>query len=572
MNTQPGSNQSNGKQMTVAEYVVERLSTLGIDKAFGVPGDYSFPLLDAIDSSPQIDWIGCSNELNASYAADGYARTRGAAILAITYGVGELSTLTGLMSCKAHRVPVFTIVGAPSRRITAQRLIGKHTLGDGEYGDFENIMQQTACASAFLTPANAVSELERLIQSAVTQALPVYIVIPHDVQQMPILEAPVQGKSLQAMKRGVSVNKELEAALSAVLNRLNTAKNPVAIPTTLVARYGLASKLIQLIEKSNMPFAVAPIDKGIVEESHALYLGSYNGLASSPKAVKSQVEASDLILDIGGLIPMDFNTGYWTDTLPEENVIRILGDSVRIGGDVYLNVYIGDMLDGLIKQSPQFSGLKSPVEDGLLPLVGSPDDKISSEVLYPRLQRFLRENDTLVMDAGNCQQYINPMRLPKGVGFEHIGLWSSIGWATPATLGVALANSKTRAVCVTGDGAHQMSLNEIAAMGFYGTKPVIFVVNNNLYGCEITLSHLGSGYVALPKIEFHKLPEAFGCKDWIAKKVSTVKELDDVLALIQLSDAAAYVEVVTTIDEFKPYPTNLLEYLYKIDTPQPKSH
>jgi hypothetical protein len=69
------------KAVNVADYIVERLAAEGIDHCFGVAGDYAFPICDAVDSSPKVKWIGCSNELNASYAADGYARMRGAAML-----------------------------------------------------------------------------------------------------------------------------------------------------------------------------------------------------------------------------------------------------------------------------------------------------------------------------------------------------------------------------------------------------------------------------------------------------------------------------------------------------------
>ena len=72
------------KASSVAEYIVERLATEGISHCFGVAGDYVFPICDAVDSSVKVKWIGCANELNASYAADGYARIRGAAMLATT--------------------------------------------------------------------------------------------------------------------------------------------------------------------------------------------------------------------------------------------------------------------------------------------------------------------------------------------------------------------------------------------------------------------------------------------------------------------------------------------------------
>ncbi len=62
---------------TVAEYVVSRLADLGVDRVFGVPGDYAFPFDDAIEASERVEWIVCANELNAAYAADGYARING---------------------------------------------------------------------------------------------------------------------------------------------------------------------------------------------------------------------------------------------------------------------------------------------------------------------------------------------------------------------------------------------------------------------------------------------------------------------------------------------------------------
>jgi len=96
----------------VADYVLTRLSQLGIDRIFGVPGDYAFSIDDAAERVPGLSWVGCANELNAAYAADGYARIRGAAMLSTTYGVGELSAINGVMGSKAHRqsMPAYTVI------------------------------------------------------------------------------------------------------------------------------------------------------------------------------------------------------------------------------------------------------------------------------------------------------------------------------------------------------------------------------------------------------------------------------------------------------------------------------
>jgi indolepyruvate decarboxylase len=124
------------KTVSVADYIVERLAAEGIDHCFGVAGDYVFPICDAVDRSAKVKWIGCANELNASYAADGYARIRGAAMLVTTYGVGELSAINGVMGAKAEKSLVFHVVGMPSYQNQRLGKIAHHTLGDGVFGNF----------------------------------------------------------------------------------------------------------------------------------------------------------------------------------------------------------------------------------------------------------------------------------------------------------------------------------------------------------------------------------------------------------------------------------------------------
>ena len=128
------NNRSNS--LSVVAYTLQRLADLGIDRVFGVPGDYSFPINDAVEENSQLTWVASANELNAAYAADGYARRRGAAILATTYGVGELSAINGVMGSLAEKLPVFHLVGAPSLRIVKQGLVAHHSLGDGVFGNF----------------------------------------------------------------------------------------------------------------------------------------------------------------------------------------------------------------------------------------------------------------------------------------------------------------------------------------------------------------------------------------------------------------------------------------------------
>src|ERR1019366_6554774 len=174
------------QERSVADYIVHRLAREGIDHCFGVAGDYAFPLCDAVDRSPEVKWIGWANELNASYAADGYARIRGAAMLVTTYGVGELSAINGVMGAKAERSLIFHVVGMPSYQNQRLLKIAHHTLGDGVFGNFVNISAQAACCHAVITPENCMIEMERLIVEARRDNRAAYIVVPSDFALTPV--------------------------------------------------------------------------------------------------------------------------------------------------------------------------------------------------------------------------------------------------------------------------------------------------------------------------------------------------------------------------------------------------
>lgn len=553
---------------SVAEYTLARLSRLGIDKVFGVPGDYAFSIDDAVEKVEGLDWVSCANELNASYAADGYARIRGAAILSTTYGVGELSALNGVMGSRAHRLPVFHLVGMPSERIQKLGLVTHHNLGDTVYDRFQAISASACCVSTVLTPDNCVDELERVIREALRQSMPAYIVISEATGLRPILGTPARGVPLDQVIRQRSDQKELEAAVAAVAGRLAVAKKPVALVTSLVNRYGVGSVATQLIRLTNLPFAVTPNDKGALDESMPQYLGLYAGDMSSPKGVRDLIEDADLVLDIGGVVLTELNTGLWSGQLDPAKVVSINDNWTRVGDKVFIHVAIGDLLSALTGKTPAIPDSPRPPRE-LLPLSGSPADPTSSAGFYPRLQRRLKQGDTVVIETGTCMLHLNGALLPSGVTAESQGLWGSIGWATPACLGVAMGKKSGRTWMVTGDGSHLLTLNELAVMGRYKVNPVIFVLNNNLYGIEDILSERGHPYDDLPTVNHHLLPEALGCKGWLSARVATIAELDKVLDAVESHSGAAYIEVMIPGEESQPLPESVQDRGYKLDTPSP---
>jgi thiamine pyrophosphate-dependent acetolactate synthase large subunit-like protein len=214
--------------LTVIQHVLERLKAIGVDDVFGVPGDYAFPVNDAICNDPRINWIGCSNELNAAYAADGYARIKGVAALCTTYGVGELSAINGIAGAYAEHLPIFHLVGAPNMSVQQSRAVMHHTLGNGEYDLFRRMSLPVVCADAVMTPQNVAYETERLIFEALYHRRPVYMAFPADFADQPVLgsAAPIPAPQ--------SDPAALEAATVAIIAALAQAKTACVLPGILV--------------------------------------------------------------------------------------------------------------------------------------------------------------------------------------------------------------------------------------------------------------------------------------------------------------------------------------------------
>ena len=559
---------------SVVTYALNRLADLGIGHVFGVPGDYAFPINDAVEVHPRLQWVPSANELNAAYSADGYARRRGAGIVCTTYGVGELSALNGLMGAMAERLPVFHLVGTPSLRIVRQGLICHHTLGDRNYGRFEAISAAASCVNARLTPENAVIELERVIDKALEESRPAYLTFPMDLALMPITGEPIQGSPLGVIDQHDSVAEELEAVLDLLMARITASSNAVVLPTITLKRFGLVQAFEAFLQASGLAYATTPMDKTLLSEEHPAFLGMYNGDRSTPAALRSVVEEADLLIDFGGMVLEDLNTGLWSGSLDPKKIIALHSDWVKAGDQVFTSVSISDVLEGLTQrfQDPskrlEFWGDRRPVQPApLLPLTGKAHERTDSAGFYPRLQRFLRPSDLLVSDTGTCLLKLNAIRLPDGVAMESQTLWSSIGWGTPAALGCALADPTRRVILVTGDGAHQLTMQEIGVMGFTGSNTVVIVLNNGLYGVEALISETGHAYNVLPPWRYADLPAALGCEDWWCGRAATVAELDQAFAEINAHEGAAYLEVLIPPEESQPLGDEVIETMHQTSTP-----
>ena len=532
--------------VTVADYIVGRLAREGITDCFGVAGDFAFKLNDAVARSQTIRWIGCSNELDAAYAADGYARVRGCSMLMTTYAVGELSALNGVMGAKAERSCVFHVVGMPTMRNQRVGKIIHHTLGDGVFQNFANISAQAACVSAVITPDNCVHEMERLIATARTESRPAYILVASDYAV-----TPVTGSAPTPYPKPAS-GPDLGKAVAAIGERIQAARSVAILPACTVSRFKLQNKLQALIESLGCPFAVTPMEKGVLSEAHPQFVGTYAGAGSSPNVLEA-VEDADVVIDAGGVNFNEINTAAYSSRLSPERLVTIGVDHVRIGDRIYNPVRMGDVFELLASSARKNFGYSAPRRQTQAKPGGKPDDSITAAALYPRYRDFLKPSDQIVLESGSSSSGIVPLPLPDGAEVHSQPLWGSIGWATGATLGIALADPSRRTVLFTGEGSHQMTAADVGTMARHGLKPVIFVLNNAGYMVERALeANPDWVYNDLAPWNYHALPAALGCKGWFTARVTTLGELDAALARASAGESACYIEVVGGRMDFPP--------------------
>ncbi|OHT16114.1 Pyruvate decarboxylase isozyme 3 [Tritrichomonas foetus] len=554
---------------TVIGYLFKQIKQLGIKHIFGVPGDYAFPVNDAIMKDDELEWVGNCNELNATYSADGYARIRGYGAVCTTYGVGELCTLGGLGGAFAENVPIIHIVGMPSSTVMNSDKIYHHTLGNLDFHVYEKMVEPTVVGLSYLTPKNAFSEINRVLSLLVQHKKPVYFGISGDYATAVIEEDMSSMINNNSLYSGITTLKShdssLKETLAEIKKRLSESKRPIILPGNLVDRLNQSNEIMKFIEKTKIPFAGMMIGKACLDETSEEYIGMYDGKMMNDE-VREFVESSDCFILLGTTWS-DFNTGLFTSKIARENTIEVQLHETKIGNAHYKNVEFADVIEGMnsfenIKFEREVNQPRAQkLNQGLTNVESS--SLLTAKYLYARIEDFLQPNDIVVIETGTSMQ-MNFARFPSGAKCVSQPLWGAIGWATPASFGAALAAKDRRIVLVTGEGAFQMTAQEICQFSRFKLKPALFIINNDGYLIERLLCDDPNYiYNDIVQWNYSKLIPAFGAsKDFISVQTKTVGELEENLKQITDNKSAAFIEMVTTMMDTPEYMERHHEVLF----------
>ncbi|KAK3321956.1 thiamine diphosphate-binding protein [Apodospora peruviana] len=532
-------------EILVGEYLFLRLKEIGIETLFGVPGDFELALLELVEPQGLLTWLGTPNELVGAYAADGYARQKGAGALVTTFGPGELSALCGIGGSYCENVPVVHIVGYPTNAAQKSGKILHHTLGDGNYDHYVKISSELSCATTVLTdPSTAVVEIDRVLTAMLYHQRPAYIGISEDVAYSKVSTEYLDTKLTRTLPPSAA---ESEAKILAkIMAALSSAKAPILMVDGGAAINTWAEHVDPLVEALRIPFFVTLLGKGVANEQSSYYGGCFSGAGSCPMSVIKAVSQADCILWLGNY-PSDFNTGMFSEHIEQATIIDLQQFSAKIGSIEYkakINYLLPRIIEAAkdIPQLPQLHVDSIPAPD-----TSSLPEKIEQDWLWDRMTSFLRPGDLVVTETGTSQVGFTATRLPSGCHSYTQAVYGSIGYATGSAVGAAIAAKETgrfkRMVLITGEGSLQLT---IQAFRFWSDMTLCRLCLWSTTKVERYFCGMNSKHNDVPMWDYGALFKAFAPEVTDARtfQVTTAKELDLVDMMLEYQDTPTVMKAV----------------------------
>lgn len=458
---------------TIGRYLARRLEQLDLGHIFSIPGDYILGFFDILEESG-ITVVGSCNELNAAYAADGYARQRGVGALCVTYAVGGLSAVNGVAGAMAERVPLVVISGGPMLRVRKPGYLLHHTLVDFDL--VRRVYDQFCLASIILDdPATGPEMIDRTLKTCLEKRGPVYIELPVDMVDEPCSDPggwdfrPSRETDPEALEKAVAAAREI------------LTEETVLWLGQEVRDFGALAEARRLVD-SGLPFMTSRQSKGLLPETNPHFGGVYRGRWSRPETLEL-AETGAPLLNLG-VWPTNINTGGYSAKIDPAKTVQACFGQVKVGDEVFepvsLKEFAGAMKEHLTGAGRASLGQSSPPVE----FTPDPEAKLTSDRLLQALEAFFDENTLFIADIGGPMIGATDTRIPEGAEFLTQGFYLSIGYSVPAGLGAALANPNKRPLILVGDGAFQMTCQEISIMVRQGIKPIIVVLNNDGYQIE----------------------------------------------------------------------------------------
>jgi acetolactate synthase-1/2/3 large subunit len=458
--------------------VADALGAHGAEAVFGLPGIHALPVWDALRDSA-IRVLPLRTELDAGFAADGYARVSGRpAPLLLSSGPGALNSLTALMEAASAHVPVVAIASGVPRDF-----LGRHR------GYLHELDDQLASFAPVVKHAVRVENIEELpghLAQAWELALraprgPVFVEVPSD-----LLEQPAGGVDGSAARATVPAPAMPDgAALDRVAELLARSKTPVLWAGGGVVRGDACGQLRALAERVDAPVVTTFMGNGALPDAHPLAVGS----ACNEAAVLDLIAGADVVLCAGTQLGADTTNDY---------ALRFSGTLVHLDADPRRIGATYDAIGLVGEAAPALAALLERLPDGprqrdgtarAVAVRAAVADRLAREEHGPELGMVRALREALPTDAvdawdstilGYWGASYFEARVP-GRFLYPLGS-GTIGYGFPAALGAAAALPGVPVLAVAGDGGIQYGLAELAAARQHDLPVKLVLVDDGGYG------------------------------------------------------------------------------------------
>ena len=463
------------KARTGGRLVAETLEALGTEVAFGVPGVHALAIWDGLRTSP-IRTIGFRTELNAGFAADGYARATGKpAALLLSTGPGALVSLASLMEAASAHVPLVSISSQIPRDLIGRGRGYLHELAD-QMASFAPIVKSAARASAH-------EEIPELLTDAWIRALtpptgPVFVEIPVDLLASETDVSAAKVKAISDRPTPASQGDFDEAA-----RILNDSDRPVVWAGAGVLRSHAWDELAELARRLDAPVATTYMGKGAFPADDALFAGS----SCDESGFKELLEDADVVLVVGTELGAETTAQYGLAF--SGTVIQIDAEPERFGRTYPVRGLAGDagwalreLLPQIEEKSRDGATRATRVHEQIAAGLDDQDRDLEWDLLatiraaVPAHGITAWDMTILAYWAAAHFPVLNPRTFlyPLGSG--------TLGYAWPAALGASIGVPDTPCLAVVGDGGFLYGIQELATAHQDGLDAVVLVVDDGGYG------------------------------------------------------------------------------------------
>ncbi len=521
--------------------VVQALKDQGVDTVFGYPGGAVLPIYDEIFLQNDIRHYLVRHEQGAVHAAEGYARSTGKpGVVLVTSGPGATNAVTGLTDALMDSIPLVVLTGQ----------VPTFMIGNDAFQEADTIGITRPCTKhSWLVKDTA--ELGEIIHQAFHIATsgrpgPVLVDIPKDVQ---FASADYAGPQKARTKHYTPKLKGDRDKIEALVKLIETAERPIFYTGGGVINSGpAASQLLrELVDATGFPITSTLMGLGCYPASGKNWLGmlGMHGLYEANLAMYG----CDLMINVGARFD-DRITGRVQDFSPGSKKAHIDIDPSSINKIIHTDVpIIGDVahvLEDVLRLWK--AGGRKTNKDAVQRWWHQINDwrkvdclAFSNSKTTIKPQHALARLEALTKD--HPDRYIctevgqHQMWAAQFLGFEDPNRWmtsgglGTMGYGTPASIGVQVAHPDALVINVAGEASWLMNMQEMGTAVQYRLPVKQFILNNERLGMVRQWQELlheerysQTWSEALP--DFVKLAEAFGCKGIIC---SDPADLDDAI-------------------------------------------